>query len=76
MTTPQQHIPGLIEVPDDLRAKENIPTKVFRFASDGSKYVAHQIAQLIKTTIHRPVVLGLATGATPTGRNTVAFFPL
>jgi glucosamine-6-phosphate deaminase len=66
MTTPQQ-IPGLIEVPDDLRAKENIPTKVFRYASDGSKYVAQEIAKLIRATTHRPVVLGLATGATPTG---------
>ncbi|MEX2364632.1 MAG: glucosamine-6-phosphate deaminase, partial [Balneolaceae bacterium] len=47
---------------------EKIPTKVFNEAKDGSKYVADEIAKLIreKAKKGKKAVLGLATGSTPT----------
>lgn len=47
---------------------ENIPTKIFDTSSDGSKFVANVIAELIRTNNKNdePTVLGLATGSTPT----------
>ena len=47
---------------------EKIPTSVFETALDASCFVAHQIAALIKerASQNKSVVLGLATGSTPT----------
>lgn len=47
---------------------EKIPTKVFKASKNGSKYVAQEIANLIreKSKTGEQAVLGLATGSTPT----------
>src|SRR5436190_15715091 len=52
----------------DLSAFEKIPVKVFQTSEQGSVYVANEIASLIKSRQKegKPVVLGLATGSTPT----------
>ncbi|WP_407520356.1 glucosamine-6-phosphate deaminase [Lacibacter sp. MH-610] len=52
---------------DLLDSFEKIPTKIYPSAKDGSKYVAQQIAQLIreKQATNEKCVLGLATGSTP-----------
>ena len=42
---------------------EKIPTKIFPNSLEASKWVAAQIANLIRTK--NPCVLGLATGSTP-----------
>ncbi len=46
---------------------EKIPTRIFADASEGSKVVAQEIAEIIKTARqnNRNAVLGLATGSTP-----------
>jgi len=51
-----------------LTYHENIPTKIFDTSSDGSKFVANEIADLIRTNnaSDESTVLGLATGSTPT----------
>jgi glucosamine-6-phosphate deaminase len=48
---------------------EKAPAQVFASASQASKYVAGQIADLIRSRqkLGQQVVLGLATGSTPTG---------
>jgi len=53
---------------NDLSAFEKIPVKIFNTSEDASKFVARQIADLIKArqAEKKPVVLGLATGSTPT----------
>ena len=53
---------------NDLSAFEKIPVKIFSTSEDASKFVARQIADLIKSrqAENKPVVLGLATGSTPT----------
>ncbi len=58
---------GVVNVPGELRQKERITTHIFTFAADASKYVATEIANLIRTSTKPHVVLGLATGSTPTG---------
>jgi hypothetical protein len=58
---------GVVNVPGELRQKERITTHIFTFAADASKYVATEIANLIRTSPKPHVVLGLATGSTPTG---------
>jgi len=58
---------GVVNVPGELRQKERIATHIFTFAADASKYVAAEIANLIRTSTKPNVVLGLATGSTPTG---------
>src|SRR6478735_8544387 len=52
----------------DLSAFEKIPVKIFQTSEQGSVYVANEIASLIKSRQkeNKPVVLGLATGSTPT----------
>jgi glucosamine-6-phosphate deaminase len=57
---------GVVNVPGELRQKERITTHIFTFAADASKYVATEIANLIRTSPKPHVVLGLATGSTPT----------
>ena len=51
-----------------LTYNEQIPTKIFDTASDGSIFVANQIADLIRQNNEQGenTVLGLATGSTPT----------
>lgn len=46
---------------------ERLPTEVYKSADKASKYVAAQIADLIRSNNERevPTVLGLATGSTP-----------
>jgi hypothetical protein len=61
--------PGVVNVPGELRQKERITTHIFTFAADASKYVARQISDLIRTSTKPKVVLGLATGSTPTGKH-------
>src|SRR5687767_3363210 len=53
---------------NDLSAFEKIPVKVFNTSEEASKFVAKQVADLIKArqAENKPVVLGLATGSTPT----------
>jgi len=60
-------VPGLIQVHKQLQKKEKTPTLVFRLAEDANRYVATEIANLIRTSPTKPVVLGLATGSTPVG---------
>lgn len=64
---PSTTIPGIKDVPKLLKKREKTPTLVFREAHDANRYVAAQIAELIRTTTGRQVVLGLATGSTPVG---------
>lgn len=69
--------PGVVNVPGELRQKERINTHIFTFAADASKYVATEIANLIRTSPKPHVVLGLATGSTPTGKLAESnYFPL
>lgn len=51
-----------------LTYNEQIPTKIFDTASDGSIFVANEIASLIRQNNEQGenTVLGLATGSTPT----------
>jgi glucosamine-6-phosphate deaminase len=53
---------------NDLSAFEKIPVKIFNTSEDASKFVARQIADLVKArqSENKNVVLGLATGSTPT----------
>jgi glucosamine-6-phosphate deaminase len=53
---------------NDLSAFEKIPVKIFNTSEDASKFVARQIAELVKSrqSENKNVVLGLATGSTPT----------
>ena len=53
---------------NDLTAFEKIPVKIFNTSEQGSVFVAKEIAALIKLRQkeNKPVVLGLATGSTPT----------
>jgi len=60
-----------MEHPDSdsrLRYYEHIPTRIFETSSEGSRYVANEIAALIRTNNNndQSTVLGLATGSTPT----------
>lgn len=52
----------------EFESFEKIPTQIFESAKQGSIYVAHEIANLIKqnNSLGKPTVLGLATGSTPT----------
>src|SRR5688572_10143775 len=54
---------------EEARKFEKLHTVIFEKASDASKAVAAEIAQLIrdKASKGEPCVLGLATGSTPTG---------
>eukprot|EP01130_Rhizamoeba_saxonica_P012645 TRINITY_DN5364_c0_g1_i1.p1 TRINITY_DN5364_c0_g1~~TRINITY_DN5364_c0_g1_i1.p1 ORF type:complete len:669 (-),score=138.64 TRINITY_DN5364_c0_g1_i1:31-2037(-) len=60
---------GLVQVQDILRKKEKIYTSVFLHPHEANKYVAQEIATLIrqKQDAGLPAVLGLATGGTPKG---------
>jgi glucosamine-6-phosphate deaminase len=58
---------GLVFAHRVLQKLEKIPTRVFETASKANKYVANEIAKLIRTSTKKPVVLGLATGSTPKG---------
>lgn len=53
---------------NDLTAFEKIPVKIFTSSEQASLFVAGQIAALIRKREQekKPVVLGLATGSTPT----------
>jgi glucosamine-6-phosphate deaminase len=53
---------------NDLTAFEKIPVKIFKSSDEASRFVAMQIATLIrdKEKENKPCVLGLATGSTPT----------
>ncbi|HYC86691.1 MAG TPA: glucosamine-6-phosphate deaminase, partial [Chryseosolibacter sp.] len=53
---------------NDLSAFEKIPVKIFTNSDEASKFVAGQIADLIRQrqAQNKHVVLGLATGSTPT----------
>jgi glucosamine-6-phosphate deaminase len=53
---------------NDLTSFEKIPVKIFQTSDAGSQFVAKEIATLIKARQkeNKPVVLGLATGSTPT----------
>jgi glucosamine-6-phosphate deaminase len=53
---------------NDLTSFEKIPVKIFQSSEAGSQFVAKEIAALIKSRQKegKPVVLGLATGSTPT----------
>ena len=48
-------------------ALENIPVKIFETPLEGSKFVANQIAKLIreKNAEGKMAIIGLATGSTP-----------
>lgn len=53
---------------NDLTAFEKIPVKIFKGSDEASKFVADEIASLIKkrNSEGKATVLGLATGSTPT----------
>ena len=53
---------------NDLSATEKIPVKIFQTSDEASRFVANQIASLIRARQkeNKPCVLGLATGSTPT----------
>lgn len=53
---------------NDLTAFEKIPVKIFKSSDEASRFVAGQIATLIRSREkeNKPCVLGLATGSTPT----------
>ena len=53
---------------NDLSAFEKIPVKIFATSEEASRFVARQIADLVKSrqAEKKHVVLGLATGSTPT----------
>jgi glucosamine-6-phosphate deaminase len=53
---------------NDLTEFEKIPVKIFKTSGEASKFVADQIATLIRSREkeNKPCVLGLATGSTPT----------
>ncbi len=52
-----------------LSSLQHIPTRIFSVSADASKFVAEQIAHLIRASSasKKRCVLGLATGSTPTG---------
>jgi glucosamine-6-phosphate deaminase len=52
-----------------IHVSSNVPTKVFAESRDASRFVAREIADLIrrKASEGKKCVLGLATGSTPTG---------
>lgn len=52
---------------DLIDSFEKIPVKIYPGIKEGSRFVAEQIAQIIrdKQTENKPCVLGLATGSTP-----------
>ncbi len=52
----------------DLTAFEKLPVTIFKTSEEGSVWVAREIAALIRSRKKsvKPVVLGLATGSTPT----------
>ncbi|MEN0111489.1 MAG: glucosamine-6-phosphate deaminase, partial [Planctomycetota bacterium] len=60
--------PATLSDLDPRNQVERIPCHVFQHASSASKYVASQIAELIRSRAEegKPCVLGLATGSTPT----------
>jgi 6-phosphogluconolactonase/glucosamine-6-phosphate isomerase/deaminase len=60
-------ISGIVKAHKVLQKKEKTPTIVFRVAADANRYVASEIATLIRTSTKKPIVLGLATGSTPVG---------
>src|SRR5262245_48775830 len=53
---------------NDLAAFEKIPVRIFNTSEQASVFVATEIATLIraKQKDNKPVILGLATGSTPT----------
>ncbi len=53
---------------NDLTSFEKIPVKIFSNSEEGSLFVAHEVASVIKIRQleGKPCVLGLATGSTPT----------
>lgn len=53
---------------NDLSAFEKIPVKIFNTSEEASRFVARQVADLVKSRQkeNKLVVLGLATGSTPT----------
>ncbi len=53
---------------NDVTAFEKIPVRVFGKSDEASRFVANEIATLIRTRQkeNKPCVLGLATGSTPT----------
>lgn len=53
---------------NDLTEFEKIPVKIFKTSDEASRFVASQIATLIRSRAkeNKPCVLGLATGSTPT----------
>jgi glucosamine-6-phosphate deaminase len=53
---------------NDLTAFEKIPVRIFKTSEEASRFVATQIASLIRSREKekKPCVLGLATGSTPT----------
>lgn len=52
----------------ELSSFEKIPVKIFKSSDEASRFVANQIATLIRSRQkeNKPCVLGLATGSTPT----------
>lgn len=60
---------SMIPQPDRVMWCAKVPTKMFRASKDAAKYVAMQIASIIreKTAAGKNTVLGLATGSTPIG---------
>lgn len=53
---------------NELSSFEKIPVKIFKSSDEASRFVATQIATLIRSRQqeNKPCVLGLATGSTPT----------
>lgn len=52
----------------EISSSEKVPLRVFAASSEASRFVAQQIGELVrKSSAGKPVVLGLATGSTPTG---------
>ena len=53
---------------NELSSFEKIPVKIFKSSDEASRFVAEQIATLIRSREkeNKPCVLGLATGSTPT----------
>ena len=53
---------------NDLSAIEKIPVSIFKTSDEASRFVANEIASLIRSRQkeNKPCVLGLATGSTPT----------
>jgi glucosamine-6-phosphate deaminase len=64
----KQQNKSIQDMNNDLSAFEKIPVKIFNTSEDASKFVARQIADLVKARQgeKKNVILGLATGSTPT----------